>query len=137
MNKWKQEGQLKKYSSSSSVITHIIKYQERFFHFTSHLAFVGDTTFPNTDSDESTTLENEEKQLSPTTRSDQDISVKRNTLLLGVKRSNQAREKRHCHNDAYIFYHIKCINRVRLRRRNVIANERSNLSMLSVLLQKL
>jgi len=39
MNKWKQEGQLKKYSSGSSVITHIMKSQERFLHFTSHLAF--------------------------------------------------------------------------------------------------
>jgi len=29
----------KKYSSGSSVITHIIKSQERFLHFTSHLAF--------------------------------------------------------------------------------------------------
>jgi len=36
MNKWKQEGQLNKYNSGSSVITHIIKSQERFFHFTSH-----------------------------------------------------------------------------------------------------
>jgi len=39
MNQWKQEGQLKKYSSSSSVITYIIKSQERSLHFTSHLAF--------------------------------------------------------------------------------------------------
>jgi len=39
MNKWKQEEQLKKYSSGSSIITHIIKSQERFLHFTSHLAF--------------------------------------------------------------------------------------------------
>ena len=39
MNKWKQEGQLKKYSSGSSVITHTIKSQEGFLHFTSHLAF--------------------------------------------------------------------------------------------------
>jgi len=38
MNKWKQEGQLKKDSSGSSVITHVIKSQERFLHFTSHLA---------------------------------------------------------------------------------------------------
>jgi len=34
-----QEGQLKKYSSGSSVITHIIKSLERLLHFTSHLAF--------------------------------------------------------------------------------------------------
>jgi len=39
MNKWKQEGQLKICSSGSSVITHIIKSQERFLHFASHLAF--------------------------------------------------------------------------------------------------
>ena len=39
MNKWKQEGQLKKYSSGSSVITHIIKSQERFLYYTNHLAF--------------------------------------------------------------------------------------------------
>jgi len=39
MNKWKQEEQLKKYSSGSSVIAHIIKSKERFLHFTSHLAF--------------------------------------------------------------------------------------------------
>jgi len=34
MNKWKQEGQLKKYCSGSSVITYIIKSPERFLHFT-------------------------------------------------------------------------------------------------------
>jgi len=39
MNKWKQEGQLTKFSSGSSIITHIIKSQERFLHFTSHLTF--------------------------------------------------------------------------------------------------
>jgi len=42
MNKheWMETGRAtKKYSSDSSVITHIIKSQERFLHFTGHLAF--------------------------------------------------------------------------------------------------
>jgi len=33
-------GQPKEHRSGSSVITHIIKSQERFLHFTSHLAFI-------------------------------------------------------------------------------------------------
>ena len=57
---------------------------------------VGGTTFPNTDNDESAILENEERRTSPTTSSDENISIKtdkRYTLCLGVKRSDQAREK--------------------------------------------
>jgi len=57
---------------------------------------VGGTTFPNTDKDESAILENEERRTSPTTSSDETISVKtdkRYTLWLGVKRSDQARDK--------------------------------------------
>jgi len=39
-------------------------------------AIVGGTTFPNTDNDESATLENEERRPTPTTSSDEVIRVK-------------------------------------------------------------
>ena len=38
--------------------------------------YVGGTTFPNTDNDESTTLENEKRRISSTTSSDETIRVK-------------------------------------------------------------